>query len=268
MWTCTQCKETSPEDFGLCWECQTLREDVVLAPESEPDAPRAEPTAEVCPRCNAPRLMDDLPVVGPATGNWKHPAIEVEVSPNPHPLLARGSVRAELRARVCAACGHTELFTLGAGALWSAWRMLKQPATPPRLPPPIPTSVQSNPIGVRCELRANQGSGPATDFLPRSGSIVSIHTDPGSDGEWFLMKLDRAVEGTMQIGDATRYQRVEADVCLLRSVGRGQGNPRFWKGQAVQSRWVQRGAWKDGERVQAEGVLPIFNADCSAEPGP
>jgi hypothetical protein len=310
MWTCSKCEETSEEEFGLCWKCQTPRGDVIYVPEgsSEPaEAPEApvesvpEFVAENCPRCDEPRMMEDLPVVSPSQDPWSYPAVEVEVSRNPHPLLARDSVRAELRARVCASCGHAEFYVLGASALWPAWRMMQsaetaEQARPPAAPPPIPPPPQTpeailreaarkpgdpplrpepatdpeprSPIGARCVLSRGPGSGDAADFLPRSGRILSTHADPGGGREWWLLQLDRTVEGTMRIGSATRYQRIEADACLLRGTGAAPPDPRRWKAQNVEARWVLRGAWQPGGAVQAEGVLPLFTADCSPEAKP
>lgn len=277
MWTCSQCEETSDEDFGLCWKCQTPRGDVIFVPEGSSEPAEAlvqsasEFVAERCPRCDEPRMMEDLPVVSTGRDPWSYPAVEVEVSRNPHPLLARDAVRAELRARVCAACGHAELHVLGAASLWPAWRMMQSAESAEQVRPPAPPpilTVPRSPIGARCTLARGPGSGEAADFLPRSGRVVSTHADPGGGREWWLLKLDRTVEGTMRIGTATRYQRIEADACLLRGTGAAPEDPRRWRAQNVEARWVLRGAWQDGGRVQAEGVLPIFTAYCSPEAQP
>lgn len=300
MWICSQCRETSEEEFGACWNCLTPRGDVIFetdgaepepVPPPEMDAPVA---AARCPRCDAPRMMEDLPLVGQERNSWARVPVEVEVVRDPHPLLPRGSVRAELCARVCAACGYTELHALGAAALWETWKMLHSAAqhpvaVPPPLPPPqTPEPIlrdaagqrkppiqrqapddahaQRSPIGAYCALRASASGSANADFLPRTGRVLSTHADPDGGAPWLLLKLERAVEGTMQLEGASRYQRVEADACMLRPVGAAPEDPRRWSAQLVEARWVQRGSWQEGGVVRREGVLPIFRAECDAVP--
>lgn len=299
MWTCTVCGEVGPEDVGLCWSCRTPRGEVVFVSsvaelEEEGvsgDAAAAPASAGSCVRCDSLRVMEDLPVVGPASGAFAYPSIEVEVTRHPHPLFTRGSVRGEVYARVCADCGHTELFTLGAKRLWDAWQMLRtppRPASPPthtpqsvldaargKRSPPLTRSEHAEPSaaaptfshGAAVEFRAARATGAARGIFPLTGHLISVHADPAAGEVWWLCQFDQPVNATMQIGDASRYQRVEADACLFRGGKDAPTEFAKWIGVEVEFRFVSRGAWTPGKRVSSDGVLPVIAATCHAREG-
>jgi hypothetical protein len=74
-----------------------------------------------CARCNSDRVVPRATI-----WEWGRDAgggpLQAYVNAKPHALLFRGAVYATLYARVCADCGHTELFAEGAEELYKAYQ--------------------------------------------------------------------------------------------------------------------------------------------------
>ena len=70
--------------------------------------------SEMCSRCGSPKIIPSVSIrdfYGDSAGNSQN--LQVRVDGKPGALLFTDSAFAELRARVCCACGHTELFAEG-----------------------------------------------------------------------------------------------------------------------------------------------------------
>ncbi len=61
---------------------------------------------EACPKCGSRDVMDGVRIVD---GGLEE-KVKVEVQRRPHAMLFKGTVGVALTARVCGACGFTELF--------------------------------------------------------------------------------------------------------------------------------------------------------------
>jgi hypothetical protein len=88
-------------------------------PETKPEAP-APPGAPRCARCGSDRVVPRAAVWD--QGRYSSGTLQVYVEANPGAFLFRGTTYATLHARVCAACGYTELFADGAEGLYQAYR--------------------------------------------------------------------------------------------------------------------------------------------------
>ncbi|MBN9120784.1 MAG: hypothetical protein J0I06_16815 [Planctomycetes bacterium] len=75
-----------------------------------------------CPRCDSGRVVPRATVWDQDTGAVGGGPLRAYVNANPGALIFRGPVYAALYARVCADCGHAELFADGAGELYEAYR--------------------------------------------------------------------------------------------------------------------------------------------------
>ncbi|HEX5501494.1 MAG TPA: hypothetical protein VFW96_02655 [Thermomicrobiales bacterium] len=81
------------------------------------------PANERCPRCGSDRVIPDARLSDEETltgsPSRRH---EICVDGDPHALVAKRTAYAQLRARVCAARGHVDLYVDTAYQLYEAYR--------------------------------------------------------------------------------------------------------------------------------------------------
>jgi hypothetical protein len=94
-------------------------EPVRAAPQE--DAPKVPPTGpRRCVRCNSGRVVPRATIWD--QGDTSGGTLQAYVEAKPDALFFRGAVYATLFARICADCGHAELFADGAEELYAAYR--------------------------------------------------------------------------------------------------------------------------------------------------
>ena len=72
-----------------------------------------------CPKCGSDRIVPTARLIDEGQSARKRAEVGVEV--NPHALVFKNETRTPLQARVCGACGYTELFAAHPEALWKAY---------------------------------------------------------------------------------------------------------------------------------------------------
>ena len=77
------------------------------------------PDPLLCRRCGSDEVMPRVRVVERGEDGYRHD-LQVEVQRRPNAMFFKRPERANLTARVCAACGHTELYVDAPGALYTA----------------------------------------------------------------------------------------------------------------------------------------------------
>ena len=88
------------------------------------DAPRAAPSRPPrCARCDSGRVVPRATIWD--TADVGRP-LQAYVETKPDALIFRGAVYASLYARICADCGHAELFADGAEALYEAYQQSRK----------------------------------------------------------------------------------------------------------------------------------------------
>ena len=78
------------------------------------------PDPLVCPRCGSDEVMSPVRVVERAEDGMRH-ELQAEVLRRPNALLFKRPERVNLTARVCGACGYTELYVDAPAALYRAY---------------------------------------------------------------------------------------------------------------------------------------------------
>ena len=78
------------------------------------------PELLLCPRCGSDEVMPGVRVVERGEDGMRHD-LQAEVLRGPNALLFKRPERANLTARVCSACGYTELYVDAPGALYRAY---------------------------------------------------------------------------------------------------------------------------------------------------
>jgi len=78
------------------------------------------PELLLCPRCGSDEVMPRIRVVERGEDGMRHD-LQAEVLRRPNALLFKRPERANLTARVCSACGYTELYVDAPGALYRAY---------------------------------------------------------------------------------------------------------------------------------------------------
>lgn len=73
-----------------------------------------------CARCGSDRVVPRATVWD--QGENSTGTLQAYVESKPQALFFRGAIYSKLFARICAACGHAELFAEGAEALYKAYR--------------------------------------------------------------------------------------------------------------------------------------------------
>ena len=87
---------------------------------------------ETCPRCGSTKIMPDVPMLdhfGRYGGMCKQ--AEVRVAGSPRARFFRDRAVGKLFARICGECGHTELWTSNAPALYEKARAAAGGDRPP-----------------------------------------------------------------------------------------------------------------------------------------
>ena len=93
------------------------------------DAPKAAPSGlPRCARCNSDRIVPRATVWNSWDALGHGQPLQAYVETKPGALLFRGAVYATLYARICADCGHAELFADGAEELYAAYQQSKRGA--------------------------------------------------------------------------------------------------------------------------------------------
>ncbi|MDP1564533.1 MAG: hypothetical protein Q8M16_24395 [Pirellulaceae bacterium] len=143
MWSCKKCREQHEDSFLVCWSCGTTRdgvEDPAFGLEDGPEVIEAERmpasrrsvhsawppldasqrlTDSVCPKCTAQKMIPEVTVIdsnGSSSDN-----LTVRLDRNPQAWVFKNPAFQELKAKVCGACGYTELYVTDPAALWSAY---------------------------------------------------------------------------------------------------------------------------------------------------
>lgn len=73
-----------------------------------------------CPRCSSDEVMPRVRVVERGEDGYRHD-LQVEVLRRPSAVFFKRPERINLTARVCGACGYTELYVDAPGALYTAY---------------------------------------------------------------------------------------------------------------------------------------------------
>jgi hypothetical protein len=74
----------------------------------------------VCPRCGSEEVIPRVRVAERGESNSRYD-LQVEVQRRPNAVLFKRPERANLSARVCGVCGHTELYVDSPNALYTAY---------------------------------------------------------------------------------------------------------------------------------------------------
>jgi hypothetical protein len=78
------------------------------------------PDSLLCLRCGSDQVIPRVRVVDRDEGGTRQ-ALQVEVQRRPNAMLFKRPERADITARVCAACGYAELYVDAPRALYSAY---------------------------------------------------------------------------------------------------------------------------------------------------
>lgn len=78
-------------------------------------------TDKKCVKCDSTNVIPSARVVDRGELNSTSMNLHIGVARKPEALLFKGEEIAEVRARVCADCGHVELFTRGGWSLYRAY---------------------------------------------------------------------------------------------------------------------------------------------------
>lgn len=84
--------------------------------------------ARACPECGTNEVMLDVRVQD-LNESWSTEA-QLTVDRNPDAIIFKERARAELRACVCAKCGHVELHVDNPTDLWDAYRASRKQGEP------------------------------------------------------------------------------------------------------------------------------------------
>lgn len=145
-WKCPQCGEVVPGTFDVCWKCQTTK-DGESAEQSEPvffpemvdasrpnvesetakflkslevDQPEVPPSQSACPRCGSSKMMFGVTVQDQGQGS--NGDLRVVVCGDPSALIFKDRLYGELKANICADCGHVELRVANPKELYRHYR--------------------------------------------------------------------------------------------------------------------------------------------------
>lgn len=121
-WTCSQCGQSVPGDFEVCWNCGTSREGIADPSFSrelaiDEDQPRTwqpstqgatdEPSSPSCPRCGSSKIIPGTRIVD--QGQHSDGRLQVLVEGDPDALIFKDRLYDRLTADICGDCGHVEL---------------------------------------------------------------------------------------------------------------------------------------------------------------
>ena len=78
------------------------------------------PEAVLCLRCNSDEVIPRVRIAERGDDNMRYD-LQLEIQRRPNALLFKRPERADLTARVCCACGYTELYVDAPRALYTAY---------------------------------------------------------------------------------------------------------------------------------------------------
>jgi RNA polymerase subunit RPABC4/transcription elongation factor Spt4 len=118
-WTCSQCGQSVPPSFEVCWNCGTSQ-DGVPDPDfsKEPvsnDGPStrqkqgtaAERIDRLCPKCGSAKIIPGTRILD--QGQYSDGKLQVVVDGDPDALIFKNRLYDQLTADICGECGHVEL---------------------------------------------------------------------------------------------------------------------------------------------------------------
>ena len=73
-----------------------------------------------CAKCGSDRIIPAARLIDRGHLNFDAGDLRASVAADPDALIFSGTVKADLRARVCGACGYAELYAGEPAALWLA----------------------------------------------------------------------------------------------------------------------------------------------------
>lgn len=74
----------------------------------------------LCPKCGSSRILHDVRIID-RNGQYQDMSLSARVERKPEALLFKGAETVELKAHICAECGHAELYAAEPGKLWQAF---------------------------------------------------------------------------------------------------------------------------------------------------
>ena len=137
MWTCSKCGEKLKADFEVCWSCGTSKaggedttfqraedvgkvEEVAGRVEWEANPlPRGASLVTPCRACGSPEVIPDVRVMD--QGKYSDGDLQVIVCGDPDALIFKDRAYGVLRARVCGACGFTDLWVANSRELYAKY---------------------------------------------------------------------------------------------------------------------------------------------------
>ena len=94
-------------------EGMTVEEVHYVTPREDPPKPASPSEPLRCVRCDSSRVVPRAAIWDSDSQSGGHP-LQAYVNAKPHAIIFRGAAYATLYARVCAGCGHAEIFADGA----------------------------------------------------------------------------------------------------------------------------------------------------------
>ena len=118
-WTCSQCGQSVPPSFEVCWNCGTSQDGVPdpgfrKEPVSDDD-PRTRPNRRQppnglvvsCPKCGSAKIIPGTRILD--QGQYSDGKLQVVVDGDPDALIFKNRFYDQLTATICGDCGHVEL---------------------------------------------------------------------------------------------------------------------------------------------------------------
>jgi len=122
-WTCSQCGQSVPGGFEVCWNCGTSHDgvpdpDFNKEPGSDDDdlpgawqLPELEPVAKhterPCPKCGSSKIIPNTRILD--QGLQSDGKLHVMLYGNPKAMIFKDRYLDHLTADICGDCGHVEL---------------------------------------------------------------------------------------------------------------------------------------------------------------
>lgn len=121
-WTCSQCGQSVPGGFEVCWNCGTSQDGV-----ADPDFSKeqtndddgfgawqppehsvaAKQTAYRCLKCGSSKIIPNTKILD--QGHYSDGKLQVVVDGDPDALFFKDRLHDRLLANICGDCGHVEL---------------------------------------------------------------------------------------------------------------------------------------------------------------
>jgi predicted RNA-binding Zn-ribbon protein involved in translation (DUF1610 family) len=138
-WRCSQCGQSVPSDFEVCWNCGTSQDGVPDSafskePASDDDRPRAwqpsgpaattKPMIHPCPKCGSSKIIPHARIL--VQGTYSDGRLRVVVDGDPNALIFKDCLYDQLTASICGDCGHVELTVSHPSELYEHYRQSKE----------------------------------------------------------------------------------------------------------------------------------------------